>query len=72
MFLFNKYNWSLKKKIIIIQSECDKIRTRETPNMDTFHAQSTWWYWNCMKSVNFFPTLFWYFFQHPIFHPKKA
>ena len=28
----------IRSYLVCIQSECGKIRTRKTPNMDTFHA----------------------------------
>ena len=37
-FLAFGLNTERYKVTIRIQSECEKIRTRKTPNMDTFHA----------------------------------
>ena len=44
-----------------IQTECGKIRTRITPNMDTFHAVifSIWYLWNLTHFVNLILTWSW-------------
>ena len=37
--------------LVLIQSECGKIRTRKTPNMDPFHAVSS--YLQVIYKLNF-------------------